>query len=55
VTLIIGANLFDQPPTSLAALIEHSDAALYESKRGGRDSIRLIDRTAAGGEILRTV
>ncbi|SEI18036.1 GGDEF domain-containing protein [Pseudomonas asplenii] len=55
VTLSIGANLFDQPPTSLAALIEHSDAALYESKRGGRDSIRLIDRTAAGGEILRTV
>jgi diguanylate cyclase (GGDEF)-like protein len=45
VTLSIGANLFDQPPASLAALIEQSDAALYESKRGGRDSIRLVDRT----------
>ncbi|WP_017905150.1 GGDEF domain-containing protein [Pseudomonas asplenii] len=50
VTLSIGANLFDQPPSSLAALIEHSDVALYESKRGGRDSIRLIDRTAPGSE-----
>jgi diguanylate cyclase (GGDEF)-like protein len=47
VTLSIGANLFDQPPASLAALIEQSDAALYESKRGGRDSIRLVDRTLA--------
>ncbi len=45
VTLSIGANLFEQPPASLAALIEQSDAALYESKRGGRDSIRLVDRT----------
>jgi PleD family two-component response regulator len=26
-------------------LIEQGDAALYESKRGGRDSIRLVDRT----------
>ena len=41
VTLSIGANLFEQPPASLEALIEQSDAALYESKRGGRDSIRL--------------
>ncbi|MBB3105074.1 GGDEF domain-containing protein [Azomonas macrocytogenes] len=47
VTLSIGANLFDQPPASLAELIEQGDAALYESKRGGRDSIRLIDRTLA--------
>ncbi len=46
VTLSIGANLFEQPPASLEALIEQSDAALYESKRGGRDSIRLVDRTA---------
>ncbi|BFT64033.1 diguanylate cyclase domain-containing protein [Pseudomonas moorei] len=45
VTLSIGADLFDHPPSSLAALIEHGDAALYESKRGGRDSIRLVDRT----------
>ncbi|MHA6194531.1 GGDEF domain-containing protein [Pseudomonas wadenswilerensis] len=45
VTLSIGANLFEYPPASLAALIEQSDAALYESKRGGRDSIRLVDRT----------
>jgi diguanylate cyclase (GGDEF)-like protein len=54
VTLSIGANLFDQPPASLAALIEQGDAALYESKRGGRDSIRLVDRTQARGEPLRT-
>lgn len=47
VTLSIGANLFDQPPITLTALIEQGDAALYESKRGGRDSIRLIDRTLA--------
>lgn len=53
VTLSIGANLFDQPPSSLAALIEQGDAALYESKRGGRDSIRLMDRTVAGGDPLR--
>ncbi|MFJ4345563.1 GGDEF domain-containing protein [Pseudomonas sp. NPDC089401] len=45
VTLSIGANLFDQPPASLAALIEQGDVALYQSKRGGRDSIRLVDRT----------
>ncbi|MCY1555642.1 hypothetical protein D9M68_923210 [compost metagenome] len=52
VTLSIGASLFDQPPASLAALIEQGDAALYESKRGGRDSIRLVDRSS--GEPLRT-
>jgi len=48
VTLSIGANLFDRPPASLAALIEQGDRALYESKRGGRDSLRLVDRTLAG-------
>lgn len=53
VTLSIGANLFNQPPTSLAALIEQGDAALYESKRGGRDSLRLVDRTLASGELQR--
>ncbi|WP_416422707.1 GGDEF domain-containing protein [Pseudomonas sp. App30] len=53
VTLSIGANLFDQPPASLTALIELGDAALYESKRGGRDSIRLVDWTCAGGEPVR--
>lgn len=46
VTLSIGASLFEQPPASLTALIEQGDAVLYESKRGGRDSIRLV----AGGE-----
>ena len=54
VTLSIGANLFDQPPASLTALIEQGDAALYESKRGGRNSIRLLDQTLASRESLRT-
>jgi diguanylate cyclase (GGDEF)-like protein len=54
VTLSIGANLFDQPPADLATLIEQGDAALYESKRGGRDRLRLVDRTVAGGaEVVR--
>ncbi|MCU1758510.1 GGDEF domain-containing protein [Pseudomonas sp. 14P_8.1_Bac3] len=53
VTLSIGASLFNQPPASLAALIEQGDAALYESKRGGRNSIRLVDRTQAGDELQR--
>lgn len=48
VTLSIGANLFDQPPASLSALIEQSDAALYQSKRSGRDSMRLVDLTLTG-------
>ncbi|EJN23407.1 diguanylate cyclase (GGDEF) domain-containing protein [Pseudomonas sp. GM78] len=52
VTLSIGANLFDHPPASLAALIEQGDAALYQSKRGGRDSIRLVDQTFASDEPL---
>ena len=47
VTLSIGANLFDQPPTSLAALIEQGDVALYQSKRGGHDSIRFVERPMA--------
>ncbi|MDB5983670.1 MAG: hypothetical protein JWQ69_4685 [Pseudomonas sp.] len=55
VTLSIGANLFDQPPASLVALIEQGDAALYESKRGGRDSIRVVDRTLISGDPLRTL
>ncbi|NWC48052.1 GGDEF domain-containing protein [Pseudomonas edaphica] len=49
VTLSIGANLFDQPPPSLAALIEQGDTTLYETKRGGRDSIRLVDQTRTFG------
>ncbi|MNJ59540.1 GGDEF domain protein [compost metagenome] len=52
VTLSIGATFFNQPPASLAALIEQGDAALYESKRGGRDSIRLVDRTVVSAEPL---
>jgi diguanylate cyclase (GGDEF)-like protein len=54
VTLSIGASLFDQPPASLAALIEQGDAALYESKRAGRDRIRLVDRRVAGNETTRS-
>jgi len=54
VTLSIGANLFDQPPASLAALIEQGDAALYESKRGGRNSLRLVDRTLVSDELSPT-
>ena len=45
VTLSIGAELFDRPPASLSQLIELGDAALYASKRGGRNSLRLVDRT----------
>ena len=47
VTLSIGAELFDRPPASLSQLIELGDAALYASKRGGRNSLRLVDRTMA--------
>ena len=47
VTLSIGAELFDRPPANLSQLIELGDAALYASKRGGRNSVRLVDRTAA--------
>ncbi|VVO75967.1 hypothetical protein PS896_01583 [Pseudomonas fluorescens] len=48
VTLSIGASLFDTPPASLTALIEQGDAALYESKRGGRNRIRLNGLTTPG-------
>ncbi len=54
VTLSIGATVFDQPPASLGALIEQGDATLYESKRGGRDSVRLVDRTHASEIALQT-
>ncbi|MBF8781925.1 GGDEF domain-containing protein [Pseudomonas fulva] len=51
VTLSIGATLFDRPPASLTALIEQGDIALYQSKRSGRNSIRLIDRTWRAGAL----
>ena len=50
VTLSIGANLYDQAPASLTSLIEQGDTALYESKRSGRNSIRLIDQTRSSNE-----
>ncbi|GGK06644.1 GGDEF domain-containing protein [Pseudomonas matsuisoli] len=49
VTLSIGASVFEQPPADLAALIERGDIALYESKRGGRNSIRLADNVISMG------
>lgn len=49
VTLSIGVNVFDQAPASLAALIEQGDAALYASKRAGRNSIRFVERQVASG------
>lgn len=52
VTLSIGANLFDQSTTNLATLIEQGDTTLYESKRSGRDSIRLVDRTRGASTTL---
>ncbi|WP_040501698.1 diguanylate cyclase [Herbaspirillum sp. YR522] len=42
VTLSVGATLFERPPASLAALLELGDAALYESKRAGRDRVRVM-------------
>lgn len=48
VTLSIGASLFEQPPASLTALIEQGDIALYESKRGGRNRLRLAGLPTQG-------
>ncbi|MHA3735500.1 GGDEF domain-containing protein [Pseudomonas sp. Eth.TT006] len=48
VTLSIGATLFSKPPASLATLMEQGDAALYESKRGGRNCLRLTGLTTSG-------
>ena len=42
VTLSMGATLFERPPASLSALLELGDAALYSSKREGRDSVRVV-------------
>jgi diguanylate cyclase (GGDEF)-like protein len=41
VTLSMGGALFSQAPADLAALIALGDAALYESKRAGRDKFKL--------------
>ena len=42
VTLSVGATLFERPPANLSALLELGDAALYSSKRDGRDSVRVV-------------
>lgn len=55
VTLSIGASLFSQPPSSLTVLIERSDAALYESKRGGRNRIQLVDQDVSSSDPLQTL
>jgi diguanylate cyclase (GGDEF)-like protein len=44
VTLSVGVTLFERPPSSLDALLEQGDAALYESKRAGRDRLRVTPR-----------
>ena len=48
VTLSNGATAFDTASASLAALIEQGDLALYESKRGGRNRLRLTGLTTPG-------
>lgn len=42
VTLSVGGTLFERPPAGLEALLELGDAALYASKRDGRDSVRVV-------------
>ncbi len=42
VTLSVGGTLFERPPASLSALLELGDAALYASKREGRNSVRMV-------------
>ena len=42
VTLSVGCTLFERPPASLSALLELGDAALYASKREGRNSVRMV-------------
>jgi diguanylate cyclase (GGDEF)-like protein len=42
VTLSMGGTLFEQPPAGLEALLELGDAALYASKRDGRNSVRVV-------------
>src|SRR5450830_919851 len=42
VTLSMGATLFAQPPAGLTTLLELGDAALYASKRGGRNSLKIV-------------
>lgn len=53
VTLSVGANLFGEPPVSLTALIEQVDKALYDSKRSGRDALRIVDQTVGTQQTLQ--
>ena len=42
VSLSIGATLFDQPDVELSHWLKQADAALYASKRKGRDRMELV-------------
>ena len=36
----------DRPRANIAAIVSEADAAMYEAKDDGRDSVRIFDRHA---------